>query len=268
MQKLNQTSTHVVNKSWKKSKESLEVEDESDCKCVKIIGHLDGKWLDRREYYYKPGELSLDDWTRNPFIWLRYVEKSDGILAEDDVLLSKESEYWEINEVQRYFTGDHHCEKVLFVYPYPYPRMPTPLSSHLWRANAALKLQCQLYQRELLNSMETTLKKMEADMAQMDRLIVPDSIVKLDRLDYFTRKGFFRHLQNILSFQDSLQLVSFENMCCKRLEGVSLLQYLACFNANTLKYLFLWRFVLPNENPLLINYSYISGKSLSSFIKR
>lgn len=48
-------------------------------------------------------------------------------------------------------------------------------------------------------------------------------------------------------------------MRCKRLEGVRLIQQLACFNAETLKYLFLWDFVLPNENPLLINYRYITG---------
>ncbi|XP_045489814.1 uncharacterized protein LOC123690427 [Pieris rapae] len=60
-------------------------------------------------------------------------------------------------------------------------------------------------------------------------------------------------------FQDNLQLVSLENMCCSRLEGVRLLQQLACFNSHSLKYLFLWRFVLPNENPLLVNYSYITG---------
>ncbi|KAJ8737194.1 hypothetical protein PYW07_000465 [Mythimna separata] len=256
-----ETTTHVWKKPWKDRKTSP-VKDESGCKCVKIVSYLDSsEWHAHRDYHSSPGQLALDDWTRNPFIWLRYVERSDGILAEDDVLLSKESNYWEINEVQRYFTGDHHCEKVLFVYPYPYPRMVTPHSSHLWRANTALKLSSKLYQRELHNSMETTLKKMEATAAQMDRLIVPDGIVKLDRLDCFSRQAFLRHLQNVISLQDNLQLVSFENMCCKRLEGVSLLQYLACFNANTLKYLFLWRFVLPNENPIIINYSYITGES-------
>ncbi|XP_045784259.1 uncharacterized protein LOC123880265 isoform X2 [Maniola jurtina] len=62
-----------------------------------------------------------------------------------------------------------------------------------------------------------------------------------------------------LTLKDSLQLVSLENLCCKRLEGIQLLETLACFVAQTLKYLFLWRFVLPNENPILINYSYITG---------
>lgn len=70
-----------------------------------------------------------------------------------------------------------------------------------------------------------------------------------------------------LSFQDRLQLVSFENLCCTRLEGVRLIQQLACFNAETLKYLFLWRFVLPNENPILINYSYLTGESQMETIR-
>lgn len=68
------------------------------------------------------------------------------------------------------------------------------------------------------------------------------------------------------SVQNNLQLVSFENMRCKRLEGVRLIQQLAIFNSESLKYLFLWDFVLQNENPLLINYSYVTGLYISYII--
>nr|XP_049695651.1 uncharacterized protein LOC110374236 [Helicoverpa armigera] len=234
---------------------------EEECKCMKIIGHLESvKWMVHpRKYRPSPGLLGLGDWTTNPFIWLYHVERSDGILADDDVLLAKAPEYQEINDVSRYFTGDQHCGKVLFTYQYPNLKMPTPLGNYLYRANIALKVQSNLYRKELQNSIELTLKKMVLERAQMDRLIVSDGIIKLDKLDYFRREAFFRLLCNVISFQDRLQLVSFENMCCSRLEGVNLINHLACFNAHSLKYLFLWRFVLPNENPILVNYKYITG---------
>lgn len=41
---------------------------------------------------------------------------------------------------------------------------------------------------------------MEAEEAQMDRLIVNDQLFKLDRLDYFKRKMFFRILNNLLQW--------------------------------------------------------------------
>ncbi|XP_063838118.1 uncharacterized protein LOC135087208 [Ostrinia nubilalis] len=237
------------------------MENEEDCKCVKIVGHLEEvRWLLwPRDNRASPGALALGDWIKNPFIWLHYVESSDGILPEDQVLMSTDTRYWSIHDVQRYFFGDLHCEQVLFTYQYPNLRMPTRLGSYFWKANTALKLPPKLYQKEFHQSLEITLKKMEAEQCQMDRLMISDQLIKIDRLDDFKRKTFFRILQNILSFQDRLQLVSFENLCCRRLEGVRLIQQLACFNAESLKYLFLWRFVRPNENPILINYSYITG---------
>ncbi|KAM3968425.1 uncharacterized protein ACR2FA_002115 [Aphomia sociella] len=231
---------------------------EGDCKCIGITGHL-GEVRCTQEYRPSQGYLTLGDWTKDPFIWLHYVESSDGLLPNDDVLLSTNTRYWSIHDVQRYFFGELHCEKVLFTYQYPNLRMPTTLGSYFWRANTALKLPSTLHQKDFNRSLEVTLKKMEASQVQMDRIIISDQLIKIDRLDEFKRKTFFRILLNILSFQDRLQLVSFENLCCKRLEGVRLIQQLSCFNSHSLKYLFLWRFVLPNENPLLINYSYITG---------
>ncbi|XP_053623706.1 uncharacterized protein LOC128682829 isoform X2 [Plodia interpunctella] len=238
----------------------VEEKEEESCKCIKIIGHLEAvKWyLWPRYYKPSPNYLALGDWTKDPFIWMHYVESDDGILPEDDVLKSTDSRYWSIHDVQRYYYGELHCEQVLFTYQYPNLRMPTRHGSHLWKANTALKLPLKMYQKELHSSFEITLKKMEAKQVQMNRLIVSDQLIKIDRLDYFKRQTFFRILLNIMSFQNSLELVSFENLCCKRLEGVRLIQQLACFNADSLKYLFLWRFVLPNENPLIINYSYIT----------
>ncbi|XP_064076357.1 uncharacterized protein LOC113401895 [Vanessa tameamea] len=232
-----------------------------DCKCVKIIGHLEAvKWpYTPRTYRPSPGALSLADWTQNPHIWLYYVESSDGLIVEDDVLKSTHTKYWSIHDVQRYFLGEHHCEQVLFTYQYPNLKMPTTLGSYLWQANTALKLPPRLYLKELHMSLETTLKKMETNEVQIDRLILSDQLIKIDRLDDFKRKTFLRLLQNIIGLQERLQLVSLENLCCKRLEGVRLIQQLTCFVAHSLKYLFLWRFVLPNENPILVNYSYITG---------
>lgn len=42
---------------------------------------------------YKPSKAPLDvaDWTKDPYIWLHYVESSDGILPDDDVLRSVEN---------------------------------------------------------------------------------------------------------------------------------------------------------------------------------
>ncbi|XP_048004336.1 uncharacterized protein LOC125240485 [Leguminivora glycinivorella] len=152
-----------------------------------------------------------------------------------------------------------HCESVLFTCQYPTLRMPSRLGAHFWSSNTALKLPSTLYMKEFHRAMETTLMKMESEDAQMDRLIISDQIVNVNYLDYFKRKTFFRLLNNIISLQEQLQLVSLENLCCSRLEGARLLQQLACFTAHSLKYLFLWRFVLPNENPILINYTYITG---------
>lgn len=39
---------------------------------------------------------------------------------------------------------------------------------------------------------------MQEENAQMDRLIVNDQLFKLDRLDYFRRKSFFKILFNLL----------------------------------------------------------------------
>ncbi|KAG6449157.1 hypothetical protein O3G_MSEX005887 [Manduca sexta] len=236
-------------------------EEEVDCKCMKIIGLLDDeKWLYwHYKYHPSPGFLALGDWITDPYIWLHYVESADGLLADDDVLRSTNARYWSIHDVQRYFLGDLHCEKLLFTYQYPNLRMPTRLGSYFWRANTAMKLPSHLYLKEFHRSLETTMKKIEAKQIQIHRLLLSDKLIKLDRLDDFKRKTFLRILNNVLSFQDQLQLVSLENLRCKRLEGVRLIQQLACFNAESLKYLFLWRFVLPNENPLLVNYSYITG---------
>ncbi|OWR48504.1 hypothetical protein KGM_209667 [Danaus plexippus plexippus] len=237
------------------------MKDEYDCKCIKIVGHLEAvKWLlSPRIYKPSTGPLALEDWKENPHIWLYYVESADGLLLEDDVLRSTDTRYWSIHDVQRYFLGELHCDQVLFTYQYPSLKLPTHLGTYLWKANTALKIPPKLFMKELHMSIEETLKKMEIKKLQMDRLLVSDQLIRLHRLDYFKRKTFFRILQNIIGFQDNLQLVSFENLCCTRLEGVRLIQQLACFASKTLKYLFLWRFVLPNENPLLINYSYISG---------
>ncbi|CAG9558431.1 unnamed protein product [Danaus chrysippus] len=193
------------------------MKEEYDCKCIKIVGHLEAvKWLlSPRLYKPSTGPLALGDWKENPHIWLYYVESADGLLLDDDVLRSTDTRYWSIHDVQRYFLGELHCDQVLFTYQYPSLKLPTHLGTYLWKANTALKISPKLFMKELHISIEETLK-------------------------------------------DNLQLVSFENLCCTRLEGVRLIQQLACFAAKTLKYLFLWRFVLPNENPLLINYSYIS----------
>ncbi|XP_028033028.1 uncharacterized protein LOC114245175 [Bombyx mandarina] len=232
-----------------------------DCKFVKLIGHLDAvKWLQNPRYYRpSPGYLYLEDWTKNPFTWLHYVESSDGLLVEDEVLLNAYSRCWSIHDVQRYFLGDLHCEKILFTHQYPNLKLPSRLGNTLWKTNTATKVLPKLYLKEFNRSLEVTLKKMVSTKAQMNRLIISDQLINIDCLDYFKRKTFFDYLLKIISFQNELQLVSFENLRCKRLEGVRLVQQLACFNADTLKYLFLWKFVLPNENPLLINYSYLTG---------
>ncbi|CAH2103565.1 unnamed protein product [Euphydryas editha] len=238
------------------------MDSEVDCKCIKIIGHLeDVKWPTiPRKYRPSPGPLSLGDWTQSQHIWLYYVESEDDLLVEDDVLKSTHSKYWSIHEVQRYFLGELHCEKVLFTYQYPNLKLPSDLGSYLWKANTALKQPPVLYMKELQMSLQITLKKMETKQVQIDRLILSDQLINIHRLDYFKKKTFFRLLHNIIGSQERLQLVSLENLNCSRLEGVRLIQQIACFTANTLKYLFLWRFVLSNENPILVNYSYISGK--------
>ncbi|KOB68133.1 Xaa-Pro dipeptidase, partial [Operophtera brumata] len=111
---------------------------------------------------------------------------------------STHTRYWSIHDVQRYFFGDLHCEKVLFTYQYPNLRMPSQLGSYFWRANTALKLPPALYQKEFNRSLEVTLKKIEATQAQMDRIMISDQLIKLDRLDMFKRKSFFRILMNIM----------------------------------------------------------------------
>ncbi|XP_050683721.1 uncharacterized protein LOC126978727 isoform X3 [Leptidea sinapis] len=242
--------------------------NQDKCQCTKIEGHLDEvKWrIDPRITHKLPEILQIDEWTQDPHIWLYYVQSADGLLPDDDVLRSTDPQFWSIHDVQRYFVGELHCEKVLFTFQYPNLRMPTRFGSHLWKANTSLKLQPTLYLKELYMSVEVTLKKMEARQVQINRLIISDQLIKLDRLDKFKRMTFLRILGNILSFQDNLELVSLENLCSKRVEGVHLIQQLACFNSHSLKYLFLWRFVLPDENPLLINYSYITGSG--QFIPR
>ncbi|XP_052746776.1 uncharacterized protein LOC112047839 [Bicyclus anynana] len=235
--------------------------NDCQCPCIHIIGHLDDvKWLQSpRKHKPSRNPLSICDWTQNYHIWLHYVESADGSIVEDDILRSTDTRYWSIHDVQRYYLGDLHCEQVLFTYQYPNLQMPTTLGSFFWKANTALKLPPALYLKELHRSIEHTLRKMEVQNSQMDRLIISDQLIKIDRLDCFKRKSFFKSMKHIISSQDRLQLVSLENLCCKRLEGIELLQTLACFVADTLKYLFLWRFVLPNENPILINYRYITG---------
>ncbi|KAI8430857.1 hypothetical protein MSG28_001000 [Choristoneura fumiferana] len=84
---------------------------------------------------------------------------------------------------------------------------------------------------------------MEAEECQMDRLIVSD----LDRL----------------------QLVSLENLCCKRLEGVRIIQQLACFNAASLNVcVSLWKWcpgtrtlcwVVPPAAALAVTAAYLLG---------
>ncbi|XP_063547651.1 uncharacterized protein LOC134755103 [Cydia strobilella] len=233
----------------------------ADCKCAKVIGHLEAvRWqLQPRDYRPSAGALALGNWARDHHVWLHYVPSSDGLLPDDDVLRSTDTRYWSIHDVQRYSELMLHCENVLFTCQYPTLRLPSRLGAHFWGSNAALKLPTRLYLKEFHRALETTLMKMQFEEAQMDRLIISDQIVNVNCLDYFKRKTFFRLLNNILSFQDRLQLVSLENLCCSRLEGARLLQQLACFAAHSLKYLFLWRFVLPNENPIVINYSYITG---------
>ncbi|KAI8430854.1 hypothetical protein MSG28_001000 [Choristoneura fumiferana] len=142
------------------------MDDEVDCKCTRIIGHLEAvRWqLWPRPYRPSPGALALGDWRREPHVWLHYVESNDGLLPEDDVLFSHQ---------------------------YPNLRMPTSLGSYLWRTNTAMKLPPKLYRKEFNMAFEITLK-------------------------------------------DRLQLVSLENLCCKRLEGVRIIQQLACFNAASL----------------------------------
>ncbi|CAH0578163.1 unnamed protein product [Chrysodeixis includens] len=182
-----------------------------------------------------------------------------SVTIENIILRTPDSRFYDIHDVHRYFVANVHCEQVLFTYQYPYVKMPTALGNYLWRDSISLKKSSLLHERDVYSALEITLKKMLVAQSQMDRMIIPDRVFKLDRLDYFRRKSFFSLVYKIISFQDRLQLVSFENLRCKRLEGVGLIQRLACFNAETLKYLFLWRFVLPNENPILVNYSYITG---------
>lgn len=59
-----------------------------DCKCIRVGGHLESvRWsLWPRSYRASPGPLFIDDWTTDPHIWLYYVESSDGLLPDDDVL--------------------------------------------------------------------------------------------------------------------------------------------------------------------------------------
>ena len=41
-------------------------------------------------------------------------------------------------------------------------------------------------------------KKAVAEQLQVDRLIVSDQLIKIDQLDYFKRKTFFKLLQNFI----------------------------------------------------------------------
>ncbi|CAK1588779.1 unnamed protein product [Parnassius mnemosyne] len=229
----------------------------NDCKCSRPLD--DYNWYKPRDYRTSPGVLALENWRQNPFIWLHYVESNDGLQPADYVLRAHDTCFWSIEDVQRYFRGQLHCEEVLFTCEYPNLSLPTPIGLHSWRSNVALKRPSANYLKEFHRSLEITLKKMEAEQAQIDRLIICDQLIKVDLMDYFKRKTFFRILLNILSCQDSLQLVSLENLRCSRLEGVRLIQQLACFNAHSLKYLFLWQFVRSDENPILVNYNYITG---------
>ncbi|CAB3225631.1 unnamed protein product [Arctia plantaginis] len=242
---------------------------DNNCKCIQIVGHLESvKWIVYpRIYRTGPGYLVLGDWIQNPHIWLHYVESSDGLLADDDVLLSTDTRYWNIHDVQRYFYAHEHCNQILYTYQYPNLRMPTHFGDYLWRANTAMKLPSNQFLKTLNKDLAITLKKMKSSEEQMDRLIVPDQLLHLDRLDYFRRKSILDNLSHVLSVQNHLQLVSFENMRCKRLEGVRLIQQLAIFNSESLKYLFLWDFVLQNENPLLINYSYLTVATCCDLVK-
>lgn len=71
---------------------------------------------------------------------------------------SVQTKYWSIHDVQRYFLGELHCEKVLFTYQYPNLELPSRLGKHLWMANTALKLPPAVYMKELHTSIETTFK--------------------------------------------------------------------------------------------------------------
>ncbi|XP_068628513.1 uncharacterized protein [Battus philenor] len=235
----------------------MEDEDEDRCNCWTLLDDIYSFGI--RKYRPSPGTLAFEDWRRNPFIWLQYVESNKGLQISDYVLRANDTIYWAIPEVQRYVLGKLHCEEVLFTCQYPNLKMPTPLGNHTWRNHAALKKSPALYLKEFHRCLESMLKKMEAEETQIDRLIVNDQLIKINLLDHYKRKTFFDVLLNIISLQDSLQLVSIENLLCLRLEGVRLIQQLACFCAHSLKYLFLWNFVRSNENPILVNYSYITG---------
>ncbi|CAK1554989.1 unnamed protein product [Leptosia nina] len=177
------------------------MQNEEDCKCMRIGGQLEAvRWnLWPRYYQASPGVLALDDWNNDPHIWLYYVDSSDGILPDDDVLRSTNPRYWSIHNVQRYFVGQLHCEQVLFTYQYPNIRMPSRLGSYLWKTNTALKLPSALYIKELNMSLDTTLKKMVENEAQMHRLIICDQLVKIAQLDHHKRQTFFRLVQDIMS---------------------------------------------------------------------
>ncbi|XP_045542192.1 uncharacterized protein LOC106717036 [Papilio machaon] len=213
-----------------------------------------------RAYRAGRGLLALEDWRRDPaLLWLHHVPTNNGLQTIDYILGSDDTCFWSIPDVERYFVGDLHCESVLFPAQYPTLPLHTPHGNHLWRTHTAQKRSPFSYLKEFHICLQTTMKRMELEERQMERMIVSDRLIHLDTMDYYKRKKYFQSLLNILSFQDGLQLVCFENLRCSRLEGVRLIQQLACFNAHSLKYLFLWRFFDCNENPLLVNYSYITG---------
>ncbi|XP_048488451.1 uncharacterized protein LOC105382709 [Plutella xylostella] len=248
--------------------QTVEIDDgtEKDCKCLRIAGHLEAvAWpLYPRGYRAAPGPLAALDFTQHPHIWMHYVEPGDGILPDDDVLKSTDPRYWSLHDPLRYFPGDLHCEQILLPAQYPNLQLTSKHAEHLWRVNAAGKRHTALYDKNKYIAVGRTMKKMITSEVQMERLIIPDQLLKLDRMDHFQRKTFMKELLDIISGQDNLQLVSLEHLGCRRGEAVRLLQQLACFNSDSLKYLFLWRFVLPTENPMLINYSYVTGGAPTS----
>ncbi|XP_013179440.1 PREDICTED: uncharacterized protein LOC106126364 isoform X1 [Papilio xuthus] len=235
----------------------MQTKAEDHCVCWRPYDEVDR--YGPRAYRASRGLLALEDWRQDPFLWLHHVPTNNGLQTIDYILGSDDTCFWSIPEVERYFVGRVHCEPVLFPAQYPTLPLPTPHGNHLWRTHTAQKRSHFTYLKEFHRCLQTTMKRMELEESQMERLILSDRLIQLDTMDYYKRKKYFQSLLNILSFQDGLQLVCFENLRCSRLEGVRLVQQLACFNAHSLKYLFLWRFFDSNENPLLVNYSYITG---------
>ncbi|CAH2034197.1 unnamed protein product, partial [Iphiclides podalirius] len=123
--------------------------------CTPVSDYLANK---ARKYRPSPGALAFEDWLRNPFIWLHYVPSNDGLQLADYVLRANDTGCWSIHDVQRYFRGQMHCEKVLFTCQYPNLRLQTPLGNHSWRCHAARKRPPANYLKEFHRSLAVVLK--------------------------------------------------------------------------------------------------------------